>query len=82
MAKTLRDYILDALERERQKTPSQLQEDLADKYSGITPEDAVAIRDGLLAVMDARTAEEQRQRELEYRELHARLGKKYRKSGA
>ena len=82
MAKTLRDYILEALERERQKTPSQLQADLADKYNGITPEDAVAVRDGLLAVMDAKTRGEQRQRELEYRELHAELGKKYRKSGA
>ena len=82
MRKTLRDAILEALERERQKTPSQLQAELTDAYNGITQEDAVAIRDGLLAVMDAQTREEQHQRELEYRRLHDTLRAKYRKRGA
>lgn len=82
MAKTLRDYLIEALERERQKTPTQLQEELEEKYNGITIEDAVAIRDGLLTVMDAGTKEEQRQRGEDYKNLIAGLKQKYRKSGA
>lgn len=82
MSKTLREMLLEALERERQKTPEELQEDLKDSYKGISKEDAVRVQQGLLAVMDAGTREEQRQREQEYKSLHAELRKKYkRKSG-
>ena len=82
MSKTLRKMLIEAIERERQKTPEELQEDLRDKYRGISKEDAVRVQSGLLAVLDAGTRVEQRQREQDYKSLHAELREKYkRKSG-
>ena len=77
----LREKLREALEKEREKTPEQLQRDLEDTYKGITPEDAVRIRDSIVAVLDIKTQQEKDQLTADYKRLHAELRKKYGKSG-
>lgn len=81
MRGTLGERLREALERERLKTPEQLQLELEDTYRGISKEDAVRIRDGMTALLDANTKAERDQVGKDYRKLHAELKKKYKKSG-
>lgn len=82
MSKSFREGLIAMLEEYRQAPPESTQEELQDTYSGITLEDAKRVKEGLTALLDSHTREEQRLREREYKALHAELRKKYkRKSG-
>lgn len=82
MSKSFRGGLIAMLEEYRQTPPEGTQAELQDTYSGITLEDAKRVKEGLTALLDSQTREEQRQREREYKALHAELRKKYkRKSG-
>lgn len=83
MSKSFREGLIAMLEEYRQAPPEGTQEELQDTYKGITLEDAKRVKEGLTALLDSKTREEQRQREREYKALHAELRKKYkRKSGS
>ena len=77
MSKTFRESAIAMLEAYREAPPEGTQEELQDTYKGITLEDAKRVKDGLLALLDSKTREEQRQRQREYTALHAELRKKY-----
>lgn len=82
MSKSFREGLIAMLEEYRQAPPDGTQEELQDTYKGITLEDAKRVKEGLTALLDSKTRKEQRQREREYKALHAELRKKYkRKSG-
>lgn len=67
------------LEAYREAPPEGTQEELQDTYKGITLEDAKRVKDGLLALLDSKTKEEQDRVVKEYKALHAELRKKYKK---
>lgn len=79
MSKSFREGLIAMLEEYRQAPPEGTQAELQDTYSGITLEDAKRVKEGLTALLDSQTREEQRQREREYKALHAELRKKHRR---
>ena len=81
MRKTIGEALREALEKEKLKTPEELQQQLEDTYRGITKEDAVRIRDGMTALLDANTKQERDQVAKDYKALIAELKRKYKKSG-
>ena len=81
MRATIGEMLREALEREKLKTPEQMQMALEDTYWGISKEDAVRVRAGMTALLDANTKAERDQVGRDYRRLHAELKKKYKKSG-
>ena len=81
MSKNIHDTARAMLEAYRVAPLEGIREDVSDTYPHITIEDTGRIREGLLAVLDSKTASEQREREREYIALHAELKRKYRKSG-
>lgn len=81
MSNNIADELRQALEDHIRKTPAQVAKEVSSTYPAITLQDAQRIRDGLTAVLTARTKPEQAQREKEYIALHRELKRKYRKSG-
>lgn len=81
MSNSFRDSMLAILEEYRKAPPEGTQRELEDTYPAITLEDAKRVKAGMLALLDAKDRAEQRQREREYKALHAELKRKYRKSG-
>lgn len=79
MSKTFRESAIAMLEAYREAPPEGTQEELQDTYKGITLEDAKRVKDGLLALLDSKTKEEQDRVVKEYKALHAELRKKYKK---
>lgn len=79
MSKTFRESAIAMLEAYREAPPEGTQEELQDTYKGITLEDAKRVKDGLLALLDSKTKEEQDRVTREYKALHAELRKKYKK---
>lgn len=78
---SIREVLARALKALLEQSAESLARDVSDKYPGITPQDAVRIREGLTALLTVESEEEKAQLEAEYKALHAELRKRYRKSG-
>lgn len=78
---TFADAARKALEHEKKRPAEEIARDVEDKYPGIRLEDAEEIRKSLVSVLEARSREEQQAQIREYKALHSRLAKQYRKSG-
>ena len=76
---TFREAVRTALESTGSSSPEDIAETVKDTYPDITLEDATRIRDGLGAIVTAKTQEEARRRRSEYKALHDELRKKYKK---
>lgn len=82
MGNKLGESLKEMLEEYKLAPAEGTQEELQDTYPNITIEDAQRVKDGLTALLESHTAEEQRKLQREYRALHSELRKKYkRKSG-
>ena len=79
MSNMLGDKLREMLEEYRLAPAEGTQEELQSTYRGITLEDAQRVKDGLTALLDATTQEEQKKQEKQYKALHAELRKKYKK---
>lgn len=82
MSKGFKDSALAVLNAYREIAPERIKEDLEDTYPDITLQDALRIKTGMLDLFNCKTKEEQRQRERDYKALHAEMKRKYKtKSG-
>lgn len=79
MSNMLGDKLREMLEEYRLAPAEGTQEELQSIYPNITLEDAQRVKDGLTALLDARTTEDHKKQEKQYKALHTELGKKYKK---
>ena len=77
MSSDLREALQKELEIEKARPAEEVADSVRDTYPDISLEDAQRIKDGLIAIMTARTRADLRRHGRAYKALHAELKRKY-----